>query len=99
MYNFIIILVRSQKNSVDLLWHNRLGHVPVAKMRNISTLPTILSQKQPFMCSICLMAKGKKDHLSAKPIVEPSPYLNSFTLTYGVVIMFPNMAIKTTFLP
>jgi len=48
------------KNNVDLLWHNRLGHVPFAKMRNISTLPTILSQKQPFICTICPMARQER---------------------------------------
>lgn len=30
-------------NIVDLLWHNRLGHVPFVKMRNIPNLPAKFS--------------------------------------------------------
>lgn len=47
--------VVSPGNNVDLLWHNRLSHVPFVKMRTITTLPTKLSSKQPFVCTICRM--------------------------------------------
>ncbi|XP_049399809.1 uncharacterized protein LOC125863877 [Solanum stenotomum] len=65
------------KNNVDLLWHNRLGHVPFAKMRNISTLPTILSQKQPFLCTICPMAKQERSVESMSSSPNPSGYTDS----------------------
>lgn len=48
------------RNNVDLLWHTRLGHVPFVKMRNISTLSTNFSPKQPFMCTICLMTRQER---------------------------------------
>lgn len=44
-------------NNVDLLWHNRFGHVPYAKMRTIPTLPAKLSSKQLFVCTIYPMAR------------------------------------------
>ncbi|XP_015167311.1 uncharacterized protein [Solanum tuberosum] len=52
-------------NHVDIVWHNRLGHVPFVKMRDISTIPVKFSAKQPFMCSICPMAR--QERLPFKP--------------------------------
>ena len=49
--------LESLKDGVDLLWHNRLGHVPFVKMRNIPTIPIKFSAKQPFTCTICPMAR------------------------------------------
>ena len=49
--------LESLKDGVDLLWHNRLGHVPFVKMRNIPTIPIKFSTKQPFICTICPMAR------------------------------------------
>jgi len=46
-------------NNVNVVWHNRLGHVPFVKMKSISTIPITFSSKQPFMCSICPMARQK----------------------------------------
>ncbi|KAH0726288.1 hypothetical protein KY290_002115 [Solanum tuberosum] len=48
------------KDSVDLLWHNRLGYVPFVKTRTISTLPANFSPKQPFLCTICPMARQER---------------------------------------
>ena len=45
----------SQDN--EFLWHARLGHVPFVKMKNISTIPLKFSNKQPFTCTICPMAR------------------------------------------
>ncbi|XP_070029778.1 uncharacterized protein [Nicotiana sylvestris] len=47
----------SSGNNVDYLWHNSLGHVPFVKMRKISALPVSFAPKQPFVCSICPMAR------------------------------------------
>lgn len=45
------------KDDVDLMWHNRLGHVPFSKMKDISSIPAHFSSKQPFLCNICPMAR------------------------------------------
>ena len=50
----------STEHGVDLLWHNRLGHVPFVKMRKILTIPASFSNKQPFMCTICPMARQER---------------------------------------
>lgn len=41
------------ENLLDLLWHNRLGHVPFIKMKGISSIPVNFAPKQPFFCPIC----------------------------------------------
>ncbi|XP_070036356.1 uncharacterized protein [Nicotiana tomentosiformis] len=45
----------SHKSDVNVLLHNRLGHVPIAKIRSITIIPATFSARQPFLCSICLM--------------------------------------------
>ncbi|XP_019233596.1 PREDICTED: uncharacterized protein LOC109214159 [Nicotiana attenuata] len=47
-------------NHVDVLWHNRLGHVPFVKMKNISSFPVTFSPKQSFNCTICPMARQER---------------------------------------
>ncbi|XP_075088478.1 uncharacterized protein LOC142170460 [Nicotiana tabacum] len=47
----------SHGNDVNVLWHNRLGYVPFVKMKSIYTIPVAFSNKQPFLCSICPMAR------------------------------------------
>lgn len=47
----------SLNNSVDHLWHTRLGHVPFGKMKGISTIPFSFTPRQPFTCTICPMAR------------------------------------------
>lgn len=53
------------RNDMDILWHNRLGHVTFIKMRTISTIPVIFSPKQPFLCFVCPMAR--QERLPFKP--------------------------------
>ncbi|KAH0738712.1 hypothetical protein KY290_037417 [Solanum tuberosum] len=60
-------------NNVDVVWHNRLGHVPFVKMKSISTIPITFSSKQPFMCSICPMAR--QERLPFKPRTSISSQL------------------------
>ncbi|XP_075108848.1 uncharacterized protein LOC107790769 [Nicotiana tabacum] len=36
------------KNNVNVLWHNRLGHVPFVKMKRIASISANFSPKQPF---------------------------------------------------
>ena len=47
-------------DNVDLLWHNRLGHVPFAKMKSITDLLAVFSPKQPFSCNICPMSRQQR---------------------------------------
>lgn len=47
----------STGNDADLLWHNKLGHVPFVKMKNIQYLPVQFSSRQAFLCTIFPMAR------------------------------------------
>lgn len=53
-------------NNVDLLWHNRLGHVPFMKMKEIYSIPILFSHKQPFVCSIRPMARQTRSPFPTK---------------------------------
>ncbi|XP_019267597.1 PREDICTED: uncharacterized protein LOC109244892 [Nicotiana attenuata] len=44
-------------NNLDMIWHNRMGHLPFAKLKCIPSVSSDLSTKQPFICSICPLAK------------------------------------------
>nr|XP_016473755.1 PREDICTED: uncharacterized protein LOC107795603 [Nicotiana tabacum] len=48
------------ENNVNVLWHNRLGHVPFVKMKKITSIPANFSAKQPFNCTICPMARQER---------------------------------------
>ncbi|XP_075104166.1 uncharacterized protein LOC142178474 [Nicotiana tabacum] len=48
------------ENNVNVLWHNRLGHVPFVKMKRITSIPANFSPKQPFTCTICPMARQER---------------------------------------
>nr|XP_009775479.1 PREDICTED: uncharacterized protein LOC104225398 [Nicotiana sylvestris] len=56
-----------QANDVNLLWHNRLGHVPFVKMRGISPIPVSFSSRQPFVCSIFPIARQASSKSSSFP--------------------------------
>lgn len=47
----------SNRNMVETLWHNRLGHVPFAKMKGIHEIPAKFNLNNLFFCPICLMAR------------------------------------------
>ncbi|XP_070015142.1 uncharacterized protein [Nicotiana sylvestris] len=44
-------------NKMDIVWHQRLSHVPFVRMKGISAISSSLSSKQRFPCEICLMAR------------------------------------------
>lgn len=56
------------------LWHNRLGHVPFVKMRSISNIPMSFAPKQPFICTICPMAKQTKVLFPTSNRVSNKPF-------------------------
>ncbi|XP_059315505.1 uncharacterized protein LOC132066147 [Lycium ferocissimum] len=47
-------------NKMDLIWHQRLGHVPFHKMKTITSVAAEVSTKQPFICQICPMARQQR---------------------------------------
>lgn len=47
----------SHEYGIDYLWHTMLGHVPFVKMKGIHTIHVKFSPKQPFLCTICPMAR------------------------------------------
>ncbi|XP_019240977.1 PREDICTED: uncharacterized protein LOC109220963 [Nicotiana attenuata] len=58
----------TDKTMIDLLWHNRLGHVPFVKMRGIESIPVHFSTKQPFICPICPMPRQNRLPFSERTI-------------------------------
>ncbi|XP_019224191.1 PREDICTED: uncharacterized protein LOC109205890 [Nicotiana attenuata] len=58
------------ENNVNVLWHNRLGHVPFVKMKKITSIPTNFSPKQPFNCTICPMATFSQKTSTTNKIFE-----------------------------
>ncbi|XP_075096547.1 uncharacterized protein LOC142174617 [Nicotiana tabacum] len=48
---------QSDVNKMEILWHNQLGHMPFSRMKDISVFPCKFSNKQPFVCSICSLAR------------------------------------------
>lgn len=59
-WSHVFISLMSHASDVDLLWHNRLGHVPFVKMREIGCIPENFSTKQPCLCNICPMARQER---------------------------------------
>ncbi|XP_075100974.1 uncharacterized protein LOC142176701 [Nicotiana tabacum] len=60
-FEFPSILSHScAENNVNVLWHNRLGHVPFVKMKNITSIPANFSPKQPFNHTIYSMARQER---------------------------------------
>lgn len=47
-------------NKLDLLWHQRMGHMPFNKMRSISFIALQISTKQVFDCPICPLARQQR---------------------------------------
>lgn len=47
----------SELNKMELLWHNRVGHIPFVRMREIPHIPCKFSTKQPFTCTVCPLAR------------------------------------------
>lgn len=50
------------KNHIDVVWHNRLGHVPFVKMRDISSIPVKFSANS-LLCVPFALWQDKKDYL------------------------------------
>lgn len=50
----------SYENDVNVLWHNRLGHAPFRKMREIHYVPDKSFLRQFFLCFICPMTRKER---------------------------------------
>ncbi|XP_019258757.1 PREDICTED: uncharacterized protein LOC109236973 [Nicotiana attenuata] len=61
-------------NKNDLFWHQRLGHMPFNKMKTIFFLSGKLSSKQPFLCSVCPMARQQRLPFSDSSIHSNVPF-------------------------
>ncbi|GAB4852029.1 hypothetical protein Ancab_040540 [Ancistrocladus abbreviatus] len=44
-------------SSANSLWHGRLGHTPLSKLKQISSIASSLAQANTFICIICPQAK------------------------------------------
>ncbi|XP_019228638.1 PREDICTED: uncharacterized protein LOC109209766 [Nicotiana attenuata] len=50
----------SSINKIDLFWHQRLGHIPFARMKSIPFVSSKVSSEQSFICSICPMDRQQR---------------------------------------
>lgn len=64
----------STSNKMEVLWHNRLGHIPFSKMKDIPYIPCNFSSKQSFGCSICPMARQSRLSFPISTIKTVSPF-------------------------
>ncbi|XP_019248441.1 PREDICTED: uncharacterized protein LOC109227698 [Nicotiana attenuata] len=62
-------------NGVDILWHNRLGHVPFVKMKHISNIPAVFP-KNNHLCAQFVLWPDKQDFPFYKRLVPPPKTLN-----------------------
>lgn len=69
-------------DDVNILWHNRLGYVPLVKMREIKSIPENFFNKQPFICSICLMVRQERLTFSHKINTHSSTIIIQLLHTY-----------------
>ncbi|KAF3667077.1 hypothetical protein FXO38_08785 [Capsicum annuum] len=60
--------------SLALIWHQRLGHMPYAKRKSISSLRPIIPTKKPFHCSICPMARQQRLPFPKSTIHSTKPF-------------------------
>lgn len=53
---------KATMNKSYVLWHNRLAHVPFVRIKTISALSDVLSDKQSFPCHICPLSRQTRLH-------------------------------------
>ncbi|XP_070050115.1 uncharacterized protein [Nicotiana tomentosiformis] len=47
-------------NKHDVLWHHRMRHISIAKMKLIPSISVDLSSKQSFVCPVCPLARQNR---------------------------------------
>nr|XP_016474494.1 PREDICTED: uncharacterized protein LOC107796256 [Nicotiana tabacum] len=62
-----------EMNKMDVLWHQRLAHVPFVRMKLISGLSQ-LSSKQPFICNVCPMSRQTRMPFPDSSITTTKPF-------------------------
>lgn len=70
-------------NKMEVVWHNRLGHIPFVRMKGISSLPCKFSSKQPFTCTICPMARQSRLPFPDSSIKSTYPFQLIHIDTWG----------------
>jgi len=61
-------------NKVDIIWYQRLAHVPFVRMKGISAISSSLSSKQHFPYEICPMARQTRLHFPDSSIHSTHPF-------------------------
>ncbi|XP_059306495.1 uncharacterized protein LOC132057932 [Lycium ferocissimum] len=73
----------SAMNKTEILWHNRLGHVPFVRMKDITQLPCRFSSKQSYICSICPLARQSRLPFPDSSIKTTNPFQLIYVDTWG----------------
>lgn len=87
-----------QKDIVNLLWHNRLGHVPFVKIKGIPSIPATLSSNNRLSVPFSQW-QGKQDCPFQKKSTPRPKYLSCYMLVYGVNTTLQLMITISTSLP
>ncbi|XP_075087592.1 uncharacterized protein LOC142169605 [Nicotiana tabacum] len=64
----------SDINKNDVIWHQRLGHVPFNRMKSIYFLSGKILSKQTFFCDVCPMARQQRLSFSDSSIHSSTPF-------------------------
>lgn len=70
-------------NKEEMLWHQRFGHIPFVRLRDISGIPYVFSSKQSFVCSICPMARQSRLLFPDSSIKSSHPFQLIHVDTWG----------------
>ncbi|XP_019250863.1 PREDICTED: uncharacterized protein LOC109229763 [Nicotiana attenuata] len=70
-------------NKNDVLWHHRLGHIPFALMKNITSISSSLSGKHSFICPICPLARQPRMSFPNSSTHSTTPFQLIHVDTWG----------------
>ncbi|XP_019262147.1 PREDICTED: uncharacterized protein LOC109239985 [Nicotiana attenuata] len=70
-------------NKMDVVWHNRLAHVPFVRMKSISEISSTISSNQSFPCTICPMARQTRLPFPESSIHTSKPFQLIHVDTWG----------------
>lgn len=73
----------SESNKMEISRHNRLGHIPFVRMKDMSSIPCTFSTKQPFLCPICPLARQSRLPFPDSSIKTTHPFQLIHVDTWG----------------
>ncbi|XP_019242470.1 PREDICTED: uncharacterized protein LOC109222582, partial [Nicotiana attenuata] len=70
-------------SKMDIVWHQRLAHVPFVRMKGIFAISSSLSSKQQFPCEICPMARQTRLPFPDSSIHSTHPFQHIHVNSWG----------------